>query len=159
MRAHTDRGLQWTRRNTLFLSLAIGVSLLVLVIGIVIGVVRSFYSGVYIHTPIHYQWNCSDSRHCMVTIHNEGGGFDHGFNPAFHWAITGDPTASLYFSSTSGTLQTNQSVQVQMVVAPDSCPSTITITAKYETFNFSPFVYDPLTNHCTLDTPAYSVIE
>jgi hypothetical protein len=162
MRAHYERGLQWTRRNPFFLWLTIGVGLLVLVLGLVIVQVQSFYSSVYIHTPIGYQWACSDSRHCIVTIHNPGGGFDHGVNPAFRWAITGDPPASLHFSPTSGLLRANHSVQVQMVVAPGSCPTTITITGadngnspgEYETFNFSPFVYDPINSHCTLGTPS-----
>jgi hypothetical protein len=154
MRAHNDRGLQWTRRNPFFFWLTIGMGLLVLVLGLGFFLVQSFYSGVYIHTPIEYQWSCSDNRHCLVTIHNPGGGFDHGFNPVFQWAITGDPAASLHFSPTSGILRANHSVQVHMVVAPGSCPNTITITGKYETFSFSPFVFDPINSHCTLGTPS-----
>jgi hypothetical protein len=115
------------------------------------------YLGLYIHTPIHYRWSCADSHHCIVTIHNAGGGFDHGFNPAYRWAITGDPAASLQVSAASGILQANQSVQVQLVTAPGSCPSAISITGKYNSFNFSPFTFDTQTSQCILAVPSDAV--
>jgi len=139
-------------RRTSFPWQRIGLTIIVLGLTIIV-LGRQFYFGVYIHTPIHYQWSCSDNRHCVMTIHNEGGGFDHGFNPAYHWAITGDSAAGLQFSPASGTLQANQSVQVHIVVAPGSCPNTITITSKMDIFNFSPFVSDTQTRQCVLAVP------
>jgi hypothetical protein len=139
-------------RRTSFPWLRIGMTLIVLgLLSIVLG--RDLYFGLYIHTPIHVQGSCADSRHCLVTIHNAGGGFDHGFNPAFQWAITGDRAASLQFSPASGTLQVNQSVQVQLAIASGSCPNTITITSKTDIMIFSPFAYDAQTNQCSLAAP------
>src|SRR5690349_14867159 len=98
--------------------LTLGLSIMVL--GVSIFALGRYVSGggLYVHSSIHYQMRCADSRQCVVTIQHAGGGFDHGFNPAFSWAITGDPGASLRFSPTSGTLQAHQSVQVHVVVAP-----------------------------------------
>lgn len=144
--------MPWHPRRMSFPWLRIG--LIIIVLGLtIIALGRQFYFGVYIHTPIHYQWSCSDSRQCIVTIRNAGGGFDHGFNPAYQWAITGDTADSLQFSPVSGNLQANQSVQVHIVVAPGSCPHTITITSKMDIFNFSPFVYDTQTSQCSLAVP------
>jgi hypothetical protein len=127
------------------------IGLTIIVLGLVLG--RELYFGLWVRTPIHVQGSCADSRHCIVTIHNPGGGFDHGFNPVYHWAITGDPAAGLQFSPTAGTLRANQSVQVQFVIAPGSCPNIITITGKNSTFNFSPFAYDTQTSQCSLAAP------
>ena len=91
-----------------------------------------------------------------MTIQHAGGGFDHGVNPAYSWAITGDPVASLRFSPTSGTLQAHHSVQVQVVVAPGTCPNSITITSKNETAHFSPFLFDPRTGQCIVVAPVIS---
>jgi hypothetical protein len=126
--------------------------LVILVLGVVIiAVGRSMYDGgLYVRPSIHYQLSCADSRQCVMTIQHAGGGFDHGFNPARSWAITGDPVASLHFSPTAGTLQANQSVQVQVVVAPGTCPNSITITSKNETAHFSPFLFDPRTSQCSV---------
>ena len=110
----------------------------------------------YVHPTIHYQLRCVDSRECVVTIHNAGGGYDHGFNPAYSWAITGDPIASLHFSMTSGTLRADQSVQVHVVVASGSCPTAITITSKYDILQFSPFLANTLTGQCSMIAPVIS---
>jgi hypothetical protein len=118
---------------------------------------RSAYGGgLYVHPSIHYQVRCSESRQCVVTIQHAGGGFDHGFNPAYPWAITGDPVASLRFSMTSGTLQAHQSVQVQVAVAPGACPNAITIAGKMEIAHFSPFLSDTHTGHCSVVAPVIS---
>lgn len=127
------------------------IGLTIIVLGLVLG--RELYFGLWVRTPIHVQGSCADSRHCIVMIHNAGGGFDRGFNPAVQWAITGDPAASLQFSPASGTLQANQSVQVQLVIAPGSCPNTITITSKNDIMNFSPFAYDTQSSQCSLAVP------
>ena len=136
--------------------LALGLGILVLAV-VIIAVGRSMYAGgLYVHPSIHYQLRCAGSRQCVVTIHHAGGGFDHGFNPAYSWAITGDPVASLHFSPTSGTLQAYQSVQVQVVVAPGTCPNSITITSKMDTAHFYPFVSGPHTGQCSVVEPVIS---
>lgn len=112
--------------------------------------------GLYVHPSIHYQVRCADSRQCVVTIHHAGGGFDHGFNPAYAWAITGDPAASLHFSPASGTLQADQSVQVQVAVSPGACPTVITITGKNDIVHFSPFRANPQTGQCSVVAPVVS---
>jgi hypothetical protein len=135
--------------------------LAILVLGVVlIAVGRSMYAmydgGLYVRPSIHHQLSCADSRQCVVTIQHAGGGFDHGFNPAYSWVITGDPVASLHFSPTAGTLQAHQSVQVQVVIAPGTCPNSITITSKNETAHFSPFLFDPRTGQCSVVAPVIS---
>jgi hypothetical protein len=127
--------------------------LAILVLGVVlIAVGRSLYDGcLYVHPSIHTQLSCADSRQCVVTIQHAGGGFDHGFNPAYSWAITSDPLASLHFLPTAGTLQAHQSVQV--IIAPGTCPNSITITSKMDTVHFSPFVSHPRTGQCSVVAP------
>ena len=114
------------------------------------------YGGVYVHPSIHYQLRCADSGRCVVAIQHAGGGFDHGFNPAYSWAITGAPGASLHFSPTAGTLQAYQRVQVHVEVAPGSCPTALTITSKKDIVSFSPFRADPQTGHCIVVAPVVS---
>jgi hypothetical protein len=130
----------------------------ILIFGVVIIFMGGFLynGGLYVHPSIHFQLSCASSRQCVMTIHHAGGGFDHGFNPAFPWAITGDPVAGLHSSPTSGTLQAYQTVQVQVVIAPGSCPKLITITSKMGIFNFSPFVTDVQTGQCTMLEPVES---
>jgi hypothetical protein len=125
----------------------------ILIVGVIIlAVGRSMYDGgLFVHPSTHYQLSCASSRQCVVTIQHAGGGFYHGFNPAYPWAITGDPVAGLHFLPTSGTLQAHQSVQVQVVIAPGSCPNSITITSKWGIAIFSPFVSDPRTGQCNVN--------
>ena len=139
------------RWHTLGLSIIIVLGVSLIALG------RSVSGGLfYVHPTIHYQLRCADSRQCLVTIHHAGGGFDHGFNPTYSWAITGDPVASVHFSPTSGTLQAHQSVQVHIVVAPGSCPTAITITGKHDIVNFSPFLANTLTGQCSVVAPVIS---
>ena len=116
-------------------------------------VYNGVYGSVHVQPSIHYQLRCANSRQCVLTIQNAGGGFDHGFNPAYSWAITGVPATSLGFSATSGTLQAHHSVQVQVIVAPGSCPRTITITSGKDFVYFNPFVSDARTGHCIVAKP------
>ena len=148
---------RWHPRRTSSEWLTLGLSI-ILVLGVVLIVLwRSVSGGLfYLHPTIHYQVRCADSHQCIVMIQNAGGGFDHGFNPAYSWAITGDPVASLHFSPTSGTLRADQSVQVHVVVAPGSCPTDITITGKYDINNFSPFLANTLTGQCSVVAPVIS---
>ncbi len=124
---------------------------------LVLGIVCSLFAGgLYLHTPIRYQWNCPDSGQCRVTIQNEGGGFDHGFNPAYHWVIASDDASDVRFSPAAGVLQAGQSVRVQIVIAPGTCPTAITITSTHDSFSFGSFLYDPQTGRCTLAVPSGS---
>ncbi|HEX8996835.1 MAG TPA: hypothetical protein VF812_12470 [Ktedonobacterales bacterium] len=133
--------------------LTLGLSILVLGVSIF---ALGRYGGLYVRPSIHYQLQCADSSQCLLTIQHAGGGFDHGFNPAYSWAITGDPVASLHFSPPSGTLQAYHSVQVRVVVAPGSCPTAITITSKMDILHFSPFLTNTRTGQCTVIAPVLS---
>jgi hypothetical protein len=148
---------RWHPRRMSSEWLTLGLSIMI-VLGVVLIVLwRSVSGGLfYLYPTIHYQVRCADSRQCIVTIQNAGGGFDHGFNPAYSWAITGDPVASLHFSPTSGTLRAHQSVQVHIVIAPDSCPTAITITSKNDINYFSPFLANTLTGQCSVVAPVIS---
>ncbi len=125
-----------------------------LVLGVV--VIVMYGGALYVHPSIHYQLRCAGSRQCVLTIQHAGGGFDHGFNPVYSWTITGDPAAGLHFSPTSGTLQAHQSVQVQVMVAPGTCPNSITITGKMDITTFNPFGADPRAGQCVVVAPISS---
>ena len=130
---------------------------LVLLLSCLLVLGNMVYQGIFVHTPVRYTWSCSDSRHCVVTIDNPGGGFDHGFNPAVHWSITADPRGSVEFSLTSGTLRTGQTATIDFTVAARSCPSALTITSDQDGFFlFSPFEYGTANHQCELLTPAMS---
>lgn len=143
--------------SSLWRTLGLGI-LVLLVLGVVIiAEGRSLYDGgLYVRPSIHYQVLCSESRQCVVTIYHAGGGFDHGFNQAYPWAITGDPVASLRFSTTSGTLQAHQSAQVRVTVAPGACPNAITITSKMDIAQFRPFLPDTRSGQCSVVAPVIS---
>jgi hypothetical protein len=128
----------------------------ILIVGVVIIVAGwAMYDGLYVHPSIQYQLRCADRRQCVLTIQHAGGGFDHGFNPAYSWAITGDPGASLRFSPASGTLQAHHSVQVRIMVAPGTCPDDMTMTSKskHDILHFSPFLANPQTGQCRVVAP------
>jgi hypothetical protein len=105
----------------------------------------------YIAPTVKYQWNCSDTQHCSLTMKNDGGGFHYGFSPSVTWLTTKNDT-SLQFTPNSGTLQAGQSVQVTIIIASGSCPEVITIDGNRGTFNFSPFTYNSRTKVCFLTT-------
>jgi hypothetical protein len=151
-----QKGRRWPPRSRSLRWLTFGLSIIVLGAS-VFALGRSAYDGgLYVRPSIHYQVRCSESRQCVVTIQHAGGGFDHGFNPAYPWAITGDPVASLHFSTTSGTLQAHQSVQVSVAVAPGACPTAITITSKTGIVHFSPFLPATYTGQCRIVAPVIS---
>lgn len=157
MAAENQPVRRWHPRRPSSGWMRLGLSIII-VLGVILIALWSSVAGgsFYVHPTIHYQLRCVDTRECVVTIHNAGGGYDHGFNPAYSWAITGDPLASLHFSMTSGMLGAHQSVQVHVVVAPGSCPTDITITSKYDINHFSPFLANTLTGQCSVVTPVLS---
>jgi hypothetical protein len=133
--------------SAILLSLALGITILVACLALF---ASNLYSGLYIYTPVQYAWNCSATLHCNVTLRSEGGGFDHGFNPAVHWSISGQPEESLLASPGTGTLQAGQITTILVSVVPGSCPTSVSITSKNSTFIISPFTIGPEAHQCVL---------
>ena len=145
----------WQPRGTLSGWLARGPRTVVLRLCI-IALLWAVSGSIYVHPSVRYQVRCVDSGQCVVTIRNAGGGFDHGFNPAYSWVITATPLASLRFSATSGTVQAYHSAQVRIVVASGSCPTSITITGTHDIVNLGPYRANTQTGQCILVAPVVS---
>jgi hypothetical protein len=141
--------------NPNLLKLAILAALLVTCLALVGG---SLYFTPYTATPVMYGWSCSASLQCKLTVEDKGGGFDHGFNPAEHWSISGQPEDSVLISPSTGTLHDGQIAQIRLSVVSDSCPSTITFTSKYAILAITPFTVVPQTHQCVLGPASYKVI-
>jgi hypothetical protein len=107
----------------------------------------------YVRPHVEQQLHCTTVPSCELTLKNDGGGFDRGFNPTYSWSAK--PAAGIQFVPTSGTLRAGQSIQIHILIEPHTCPAEIAFSDEQGRgeSGYSPFTLNNQTGQCELLEP------